>query len=128
VIHLRRLASIEREPVTLLESWLPADRFAGLLRVRGLDAGRSLWATLEEEFGVTLGRSRSGVEIARLTDEQADLLLQPVGTPSLLLTGVAEDLDGTPVELSHTYYRADRFRFTVTSYRNRSEGAGGGAR
>ncbi len=125
-VHLRRLASIEHEPVAILESWLPADRFRGVLTVGGLDGGRSLWSALEDEFGVTLGVSRSTVEIVRLADDQADLLLQGVGTPALLLSGVAEDTAGQPVELSRTYYRADRFRFTVKSYRNGRHGAGHG--
>lgn len=127
-IHLRRLAVIRGEPSALLDSYLPARRFTPLLTSAGLDAGRSLWATLEAEFGLRIGTSKSTIELARLTDEEAELLDVPSGTPALALGAVTADDGGDVIEVSRVLYRADLFRFTMTSQRATYERRGGSAR
>jgi GntR family transcriptional regulator len=120
-IHLRRLAIIRDEPSALLDSYLPARRFPKLLSVDGLGDGVSLWTTLETEFGLRIGTSRSTIEIARLSDEEAELLQVAPGTPALELGAVTSDEDAHVVEVSRVLYRADKFRFTMLSQRGAGE-------
>jgi GntR family transcriptional regulator len=121
VIHLRRLAVIRGEPSALLDSYLPARRFPALLTVDGLDEGRSLWASLESEFGLRIGTSRSTIQIARLSDEEAELLEVSPGTAALELGAVTADEDAHVIEVSRVIYRADKFRFTMLSQRDANE-------
>jgi DNA-binding GntR family transcriptional regulator len=113
VVRLRRLAIVAHEPAAILDAYLPADRFGGLLDVTGFDHGRSLYRTLESEFGTQLGRADSILEVVRCDDERCDLLDMPVSEPVLVVQSVTRDTGGAPVEASWVVYRADRFRFTI---------------
>ncbi len=117
VVNLRRLAEVRGEPAALLDAYLPADRFGGLLKFDGWADGRSLYRTLEEAFGTRVGQARSTLEVIRADDIQADLLGVAVGSPALLVRSVTDDVDGLRVEAAHVVYRADRFTFTIDSHR-----------
>ncbi len=121
VVRLRRLAEVRGEPAALIDDHLPADRFGRLVEIRGFDEGRSLYATLEAEFGTRVGHARSTLELQRVDDAAAELLSVPSGTPALLVRSVTEDETERPVELSVTIYRADRFAFTIDSRRTATE-------
>jgi GntR family transcriptional regulator len=114
VVHLRRLAWISDEPAALLDAYLPARQFGKLVGL-DFDAGRSLYATLETEFGVRLGVARSRLEVGRLTELDGPLLHEPEGTSMIRIASVTEDIVGRPVEVAWVTYRADRFAFTMTS-------------
>jgi GntR family transcriptional regulator len=115
VVRLRRLAIVADQPAAVLDAFLPADRFSGLERVGGFDDGRSLYRTLESEFGTHLGRADSMIEVIRCADERCDLLDVPLGEPALVVQSKTHDRDGAPIEVSWVTYRADRFRFTIRS-------------
>jgi GntR family transcriptional regulator len=119
VVRLRRLAWIGDEPAAILDAYLPARQFGKLVGL-DFDAGRSLYATLETEFGVRLGIARSRLEVGRLSEEDAPLLQQPEGASVIRISSVTEDSVGRPIEVSSVTYRADRFAFTMTSRRSGS--------
>ncbi len=112
---LQRVASIESEPIALLSSYLPARLVPGL---ETLDFnGRSLYRTLEERYGIVLARAESSIEVVRCHGTQSTLLGIPLGTPLLQVAGKTYDVTGQFVEFSQVLYRADRFRFTIESFR-----------
>jgi GntR family transcriptional regulator len=115
VVRLRRLAFVGDEPAAVLDAFLPADRFAEVVHLEGFDDGRSLYRTLEEQFGTRLGRAESIIEVIRCTDERGDLLDLPLGDPALVVQSTTHDSEGQPIEVSWVTYRADRFRFTINS-------------
>ncbi len=115
VIRLRRLAILGGQPAAVLDAFLPADRFGGLRRLAGFDDGRSLYRTLESEFGTQLGRADSMIEVIRCADERCELLDVPLGEPALVVQSTTHDTAGVPIEVSWVTYRADRFRFTIRS-------------
>ena len=117
VVCLRRLAEVRGEPAALLDAYLPADRFGDLVRVGGWEDGRSLYRTLEDQFGTRVGQARSTHEVIRCDDGQADVLGVAVGAPALLVRSVTDDVAGARVEAAHVVYRADRFTFTIDSHR-----------
>lgn len=117
VVCLRRLAEVRTEPAALLDAYLPADRFSELVRYVGWEEGRSLYRTLEEDFGTRVGQARSTLEVIRCDDTQADLLGVAVGAPALLVRSVTDDVSGARVEAANVVYRADRFTFTIDSHR-----------
>ncbi len=112
---LQRLALIEREAVALLSSYLPVHVVPGLEQ---LDLqNRSLYRTLEERYGIVLARAESLIEVVRSRSAQASLFAIPPGTPLLQVAGSTYDVNGQFVEFSQVLYRADRFRFTIESFR-----------
>lgn len=117
VVRLRRLALVSGIPAAILDAALPAKRFARLADLPGFAEGRSLYATLASEFGTRVGVARSEIEVGRLSEEEANLLAQAEGSPSLRVRSVTSDTAGQPVEVATVVYRADRFTFTITSQR-----------
>ena len=117
IVRLRRLAVVGDEPAAILDARLPAARFGRLANITGFDEGRSLYRTLEEEFGAEVGTALSTLEVVRCDEAQADTLGVPSGTPALLVSSVTEDAAGRPVEVADVLYRADRFTFTIRSQR-----------
>jgi len=112
-VFLRRLRSIDDQPVMVCDSYLPADRFPDLQNtelVRG-----SLYATLADVYGTTITKSRRFIEIAELVDRDVISLLDvPILTPTFVLTGLSFDAEGNVCEaiVSHIIGQA-RFSSTV---------------
>ncbi len=112
---VQRLAMLGGEAIALLSSYLPAQLVPGL---ETLDlADQSLYRTLEERYGIVLARAESVIEVVRCRGAQATLLGIPAGTPLLQVEGNTYDIEDQFVEFSRVLYRADRFRFTIESFR-----------
>jgi GntR family transcriptional regulator len=115
VVSIRRVAVVEGEGIALLSAYLPAELVPGLERV-SLE-GRSLYQTLEERHGIVLARAETAIEVVRCGAEDAALLGITQGTPLLLAEGATYDVSNRFIEFSRVLYRADRFRFTLESFR-----------
>lgn len=83
-------------------------------RIRPRDLTRmSLLEFLRDRLGLRLGVIRQSIE-ARLPDvETAGLLGIDLTQPVLAVRLVVADVAGIPVEISDTFYRADRYRYEV---------------
>lgn len=114
-VFLQRVASVEGKAIALLSSYLPAQLVPG---IETLDFnGRSLYKTLEERYGIVLARAESTIEVVRCRGTQSTVLGIPPGTPMLQVEGKTYDVTDQFVEFSQVLYRADRFRFTIESFR-----------
>ena len=114
-VLLQRVALVEGKAIALLASYLPARLAPGLEK---LDLnGQSLYKTLEERYGIVLGRAENTIEVVRCRNNQSALLGIPTGTPMLQVEGKTYDVTDQFVEFAQVLYRADRFRFTIESYR-----------
>jgi GntR family transcriptional regulator len=114
-VFLQRVALVESEAVALLSSYLPARLVPGL---ETLDFnGRSLYKTLEERYGIVLARAESTIEVVRCRSAHSAVLGIPQGTPMLQVEGKTYDVTDQFVEFAQVLYRADRFRFTIESFR-----------
>ena len=113
VVFLRRLRSIDGQPVMVCDSYLPADLFPGLQDeelIRG-----SLYATLADAHGVEIIKSDRFIEVSELADRDiVGLLGIPILSPVFVLTGVSYDGSGRICEaiVSHIVGEA-RFSSTV---------------
>lgn len=117
LVRLRRLAWIQGEPSVLLDSFLPAGRFGRLTSLPAFRAAGSLWATLAEDFNAEVSVSRATIDLAHLSDEDAELLHLAPTMPVVRLLCHNRDQSHELVEVSWVLYRADRFKFTFTSQR-----------
>jgi GntR family transcriptional regulator len=117
MVRLRRVARIRGEVVAALDAYLDGDRFGRLGGIGGFGDGRSLYRTLEQEFGIRVGQATGTLEVERSNDAQSELLGVTIGTPVLLARSVTEDADGRPIEVAEVLYRGDRFIFRIDSRR-----------
>lgn len=115
VLSLRRVAMVDGEAIALLSAFVPSELVPGLEAVN-LE-GRSLYQTLEERYGIVLARAETAIEVVRCRLEEAALLGISQGTPMMLAEGATYDVSDRFIEFSRVLYRADRFRFTLESFR-----------
>lgn len=115
VVSISRLALVEGEALALLAAYLPAALVPGLETVDLSSA--SLYHTLEERYGIVLARAETAIEVVRSRPEDSALLGIPQGTPLMLAEGATYDVSDRFIEFSRILYRADRFRFTLESFR-----------
>jgi GntR family transcriptional regulator len=120
VIEIERLRFVQGEPIVLVTSYLPYALVPGLENVDLRD--RSLYAYLEEAFGLSIARGRRTLEAVPANTMEADLLQVKKGAPLLLLNSVGFLADGTPLEYYHALHRSDRSRFEVELTRTRHSG------
>jgi GntR family transcriptional regulator len=115
LFRLDRLASVAGGPVALLTAWLSPARFPGLPAEDFAQV--PLYATLEQKYGVQLGRAVSTIEVVQAKDEEAGLLQVPPGAAALQVLGTTFDQADRATEVSLVLYRADRFKFSLESHR-----------
>jgi len=109
--RLRRVRTVNQEPVLLESYTIPAPRFPGL-ESHDLES-RSIYEVMESEYGVSIARARQSFEPVVASPFEAELLAVRVGAPLMLETRISFDADNQPVEYGKDRYRGDRFRFVT---------------
>lgn len=117
VVCLERLRFVGDEPWVLARTYLPEDVAPGILDVDFTH--RSLYALLEDRYGVELDHGRRLVEAVPASPAIAHALGLRSRAPVLLLRSTAWDTAGRPVEYFSAYHRGDRSRFQVHLRRRR---------
>ncbi len=115
-VCVERVALVDGKAVALLLSYLPVSLVPGLEALNLND--QSLYRTLEKRYGIILMRAESTIEVVRCHDPQATLLGLPSGIPLLQVEGKTYDIEERLIEFSRVLYQADRFRFTLESFRH----------
>ena len=109
IVH--RLRTLNHEPVLLEQYTLPDERFPGLER-HDLE-GRSIYALLQEAYGVQIRRARQSLEPVAAGEYESGLLGVAPGAPLMLERRLSFDEHDHPVEHGRDLYRGDRFRFVT---------------
>ena len=111
VVALGRIRLADDEALVTETSYLPAERFPGLV---GLDfSRRSLYETLTARFGVRPVRARETFEPVLMTAEDADELGGEAGSPALRVERTTFDAEGNVIEYCRSTLRADRYHYSV---------------
>jgi len=110
VYEMKRLLLGDGEPLTLMHSWLPAERFPDFPE-RGLDS-RTMGSVMRE-YGITEAFQHKEVEVTILDEEEAELLQTFTGAPALLLTYVNYLPNGDAIEYRRTHVRGDRCKYYI---------------
>ena len=97
-VVVQRLRVVDGRPIVVQNSWLPYARFAGLDAVPLLNG--SLYATLEERYGVPVVRAVQSVTAAAATDLDAALLGLSPGSPVLRTSRSTFDGANCPIEFA----------------------------
>jgi len=96
VVRVSRLRSVGGHPVVLVSSYLPHALCPGLIQTDLRH--QSLYAYLEQEYGLHIAGGRREIEAVLATDEEARLLEVERGAPLLRLESVSFLQDGRPME------------------------------
>lgn len=110
VHELVRVRSADGTAVVVVRSWLPAAVLPGLL---DLPLTGSLRALLDQHYGLAPDSAVEHLEPVTADPDDAAALDVPTGTPLMSVERTSRAADGTPVELAHHRYRADRVRLVV---------------
>jgi len=120
VLQLDRLRFVDGVPLVFVTTYLPYDRCPQLLREDLTH--QSLYALLEDKYGLVIARGRRTIEAVAASDTEARLLGVESGAPLLHLDSISYLEDGTPIEFYHALHRGDRSRFEVELIRVREHG------
>jgi GntR family transcriptional regulator len=121
LIQIDRLRFVEDEPIVLVTTYLPNALCPKVLHADLTD--RSLYAFLEEEYGLLIARGHRTIEAVPANEVEAKMLQVEKGGPLLLLDSVSYLQDGTPIEVYHALHRGDRSKFEVELVRIEERGA-----
>jgi len=111
LVQIRRLRLVEGEPVALQNAYV-RHAFCPEIIERGLIDG-SLYRTLEDGYGLKLGRALQTVEAKPADEYEANLLGLLVGQPVLILERLTYLASGEPIEYVRSSFRGDRYRFVI---------------
>lgn len=112
VVFMRRLRMVEGEPSALHVSYLPA-RYSLLLEA---DLTGSL-SELVAGVGARIESTRDTIEAVIARGDEARVLGVSVGSPLILIQGVAYSASREPLRYTESMYRGDRWRFMLDTTR-----------
>lgn len=115
VYRIERLRLADNEPMAINLSYLPADLCPNL-DDEDLASG-SLYAMLENQYGYRLGYAEYVIKTGCADERQASLLKVAVDSILLVREGTTYLEDGTPIEHTLLFNRADRYEFTFRAVR-----------
>ena len=106
VLKLSRLRYVNDGPMHVVVSYVPHDRFPGIVDVNFTE--QPLYGTLRTKYGVNIHHGKRVIEAQPCTPEEAELLGITEHTPLLVLIGVVYDEKNTPLEYGIVRNRGDR--------------------
>ncbi len=115
---VRRLRTADGEPMALEESWYAPRSVPGLTRE---DAEGSLYALFAQRYGLVIDSAEQTVTAVAAAPDDAALLGVPAGAP-LLLFDRTSCAAGRAVEVTASWYRADRYSVAMSLHRTPTEG------
>jgi GntR family transcriptional regulator len=110
IIYIKRLRSIDNEPVLLQETYIPY-HICPLLLEEDIEH-QSLFELFEKKYGIKITRVKNYIEITYLNADEARLIGLPEGSQSILLNQhfySGEIL----VMYTRSIKRTDRFKFLI---------------
>lgn len=111
VTELQRLRFLNREPISLDITYLPAAIGARLAK-EDL-ATRDIFVILENDYGLPLGHADLQIGSTLADENLATQLRVEEGSPVLVIERTTYTSDGTPIDYEHLYYRGDAFQYKV---------------
>ena len=113
VYYLKRLRTIDGEAVGIHEAYLNAQLLEGRDFTEIDFAEKSLYRTLESEYGIKIGEAEETIEASPSAEKVSRLLNIPDSFPVLILNRKTYTEDGKPLEYVKIIYRADRYKYHV---------------
>jgi GntR family transcriptional regulator len=121
VTEIKRLRFLDREPISLDISYLPAT--IGDRLVREDLPRRDIFLILENDYGYELGNATLCIESVLADSEIASALKIEQGAPILRIERLTFTADGTPLDFEFIYYRGDAFQYRLRIERRHENNA-----
>ncbi len=109
-VCLERLRLADNEPLALETAWLS---FAGVERLLEFDLAGSLYAVLQQEFGLIPAEAIQEFEAILPQQLERTVLHMQEAAPVLRLQRTTFDSERRPFEYVQSLYRGDRYRFVA---------------
>jgi GntR family transcriptional regulator len=116
VIRFKRLRSLDGAPFSYVLNYM-APEIGERINERDLQH-HTVLHLLEDKLGISLGTIRHAVESVKADVEVASLLGIGVFEPVLYMETAVLSTDGQPIEAVDSFFRADRYRYTVELIRS----------
>jgi GntR family transcriptional regulator len=114
---LKRLRSVNNDPVAVVTSFLPARIFAGIDK-QDLEK-RSLYEIFERTYNRKLQWAEEVIGAVTASADDAQSLQTQAGSPLLLIKETTYDGQDIPIEFSVSLLRGDRYTASVISVRKK---------
>ena len=115
VFHLHRVRTADGAPMAVEHAFLPARLFRDGLP---LDEDASLYRTLTDTFGLRPHHARQAIRATVLGLDDAEALDVPPFTAAFDVRRTVFDARERPIEHAKSLYRADRYSFDMTLFRD----------
>ena len=112
VFHLQTLRYLDREPLSVNNSWLPQALGEKLARIDV--SQRDLIDVFEHEGGLKIEQAQLEIGAGSATAQDARLLQVALQSPVLHVDRVLHAVDIGPVQVERAVYRADSFRYKLS--------------
>jgi len=112
VLRIKRVRTGNGEPIGIQDSYLSLPANQEITREE-LEQRGSIYAILQEKFGIFPSEADETLEVTLATAEEAMLLEIPAGSPLLLSQRTLYSQDRKAVEFVRILYRGDRYKYTV---------------
>ena len=114
VIRLKRLREAQKEPLMVVDSFLPYAKFSKLMDIQEKSYSNDLYRILWELFNTEIVKAKREVTASRMSLEDAKLLKVQIWEPCLRMTGVASSSTGSQVEVFDSRLIGNKCVFTST--------------
>jgi GntR family transcriptional regulator len=114
VVHITRVRTADDEPICLEHSYIPASIVPGLLEH---DLAGSLYELLDTNYRLHLERANQTILATVVEPGEAQLLNVPPFSPAFKVERTGYDTRGRAIERAESLYRADRYSYQVTLFR-----------
>ncbi|RDK07385.1 GntR family transcriptional regulator [Cupriavidus lacunae] len=118
VVEIRRVRLLNREPVSLELTWVPAAIGRRLLNADL--ATRDIFLILENDCGVKLGHADLSVDAVLADDDLTQALRIQEGAPVLRIERLTHDAQGAPIDYEFLYFRGDAFQYRLRADRHKA--------
>ena len=119
IYKIKRLRSVENAPLVIMENYLDATKYQGLL---SLDLERNgLMEVIEKLYNLTLTWASHNISVIRAGAEIAALLKIGIGDPVLFNEHVVYNNREEKVLYSKLWFRSDRYRLRTVVQRGANE-------
>ena len=113
VVRIERIRLLEGKAVFNEQITLSGNRFAKLKELPLDSLPNALYAFYQQNFSITVAGAKENLRAVPATEEDAERLGTPVGSPILSIERVCFDIKGTPIEFRRTKMATEDFYYHV---------------
>ncbi len=119
VTEIKRVRTINREPLSLEISYFPKD-IGDRLQKADLTL-RDIFLILENDLQINLGHAELAIDAVIANEDIAAALNTASGAPIMRIERLTHTVNGEPIDFEFLYYRGDAFQYRFRIDRQRNE-------